>query len=453
MTLRNVTIHGLGNTGVDSYSQYAGRSANVVVDSSIVMVPDGFGTALFRWAEAGSASLTARYTNYSEAVLDLGGDGAMTLGPGNSAHENPGFRSTGDYTPSRTSPMRDAGNPDAFDASSATDRSALPRITDGNGDGTARRDMGAFEYQPKPPVASASASPTSAQTGQNVTFSGSATDPEGGDVLSYSWAFDDGGSATGESVQHAFATAGQHTATLTVTDQAGSKGTATVTVTVTAPTNPPPPDRDGDGVPDATDGCPDQAASTANGCVGPGPGPNPGGATDGNDDLKGTAGADKLCGLLGNDRIDGLAGDDTLFGDLCDVTARLASAQAALGGDDKLFGGAGNDKLYGAAGKDTLDGGDGADKLYGGRGKDSLKGGAGNDTLDGGADPDTLDGGAGNDKLNGRGGKNKYKAGAGRDTVSARNGIRETVDCGSGKDSATVDRRDSVKGCEKVKRK
>ena len=43
---------------------------------------------------------------------------------------------------------------------------------------------------------------------------------------------------------------------------------------------------------------------------------------------------------------------------------------------------------------------------------------------------------------------NKYDGGPGNDTLDARNGKRETVNCGAGK----RDKRDQVKGCEKVKR-
>jgi len=43
--------------------------------------------------------------------------------------------------------------------------------------------------------------------------------------------------------------------------------------------------------------------------------------------------------------------------------------------------------------------------------------------------------------------------GAGNDNVSARNGKKETIDCGRGKrDRATVDRADVTRGCEKVQR-
>ena len=154
------------------------------------------------------------------------------------------------------------------------------------------------------------------------------------------------------------------------------------------------------------------------------PGSSPGGGTGGGGDcsnkVSGTSKADKLTGGSGGDRLRGGKGNDT------------------------LKGGAGNDCLEGGAGNDKLSGGDGADKLTGDSGNDSLSGGKG---------PDKLAGGAGNDKLTGGAGKNAYSGGAGDDSLSARNGVKETVDCGSGKrDSATVDKADTVRGCETVKR-
>jgi Ca2+-binding RTX toxin-like protein len=180
-----------------------------------------------------------------------------------------------------------------------------------------------------------------------------------------------------------------------------------------------PPDRDGDGKPDSADACPDQPAATASGCPVPAP-------TGGADLLNGTPGANTICGLGGNDTINGLGGNDTLFGDACGAKNRVAAAATGTSGNDKLNGGAGNDTLYGAGGNDTLDGGTGNDKLYGGRG---------------------------NDKLTGGPGVNKYSGGDGNDSINARNGKKETVDCGPGKkDTATVDKHDKTKGCEKVKR-
>jgi Ca2+-binding RTX toxin-like protein len=114
----------------------------------------------------------------------------------------------------------------------------------------------------------------------------------------------------------------------------------------------------------------------------------------------------------------------------------VADALTGTPAGDLLRGLGGNDRLAGADGDDCLDGGTGNDRLSGGRGNDRLTGARGNDRLTGGA------------------GKNAYSAGAGNDTVSARNGVRETISCGSGRrDKAKVDRRDRVRGCERVTRR
>jgi CSLREA domain-containing protein len=144
---------------------------------------------------------------------------------------------------------------------------------------------------------------------------------------------------------------------------------------------------------------------------------SPDGGGPGDDLLIGTAGADLLCGLGGNDVIKGLGGNDSLFGDACLVARASRPFAASSDGDDRLFGGAGQDSLIGGGGDDLLDGGGGDDRLAGGAGR------------------------------------NVYRGGAGKDTILARNGKRESIDCGAGKDRATVDRADRVKGCETVRPK
>jgi Ca2+-binding RTX toxin-like protein len=219
-------------------------------------------------------------------------------------------------------------------------------------------------------------------------------------------------------------------------------------------------DADGDGVPNVSDPAPiDPSIPTAFG------------ASNGNNTINGTAAGETICGLLGDDVIRALGGNDTVFGDNCNVKAKLAAAQAGTGGDDTVDGGTGNDTIYGAGGNDTLIGGAGNDRLFGGRGRDRLSGGkgkdrlsggtrndklfggSGGDRLSGGKGNDTLGGGKGKDKLTGGGGVNKYSGGGGNDAINARNRKTETVNCGAGrKDSARIDRADKVKGCEKVKR-
>jgi Ca2+-binding RTX toxin-like protein len=101
----------------------------------------------------------------------------------------------------------------------------------------------------------------------------------------------------------------------------------------------------------------------------------------------------------------------------------------------------------------VLTGTSGADVLIGTARADRLRGRAGDDVLRGGAGDDHLYGGAGNDRLIGGGGHNVYSGGSGRDTIRARNGVRDRIDCGAGRDIATVDRHDRVKGCERVRRR
>jgi hypothetical protein len=95
-----------------------------------------------------------------------------------------------------------------------------------------------------------------------------------------------------------------------------------------------------------------------------------------------------------------------------------------------------------------------ADRLVGTDGPDELRGLAGNDRLSGLAGGDRLSGGAGNDRLTGGRGTDTLLGGSGNDVLSARDGRRDTVDCGTGRrDQAIVDRHDRVRGCERVSRR
>jgi hypothetical protein len=122
-------------------------------------------------------------------------------------------------------------------------------------------------------------------------------------------------------------------------------------------------------------------------------------------------------------------------------------------GDDLLKGSGAGDCLEGGAGNDVLDGGDGDDRLAGSSGKDRLTGGKGDDKLTGGRGNDRLGGGAGKDTIASGSGKDSVTAGSGNDTINAVDGVRETIDCGPGKDTIRADRRDRLKGCEKVTRR
>lgn len=88
---------------------------------------------------------------------------------------------------------------------------------------------------------------------------------------------------------------------------------------------------------------------------------------------------------------------------------------------DRLFGGSGNDTIYGQGGNDVIFGGAGNDRLYGVSGRNALFGEGGNDTLYAGTSTNYLDGGAGNDRF------------------FAVNGQADTLQGGSGTDTADHD--------------
>jgi PKD repeat protein len=89
-----------------------------------------------------------------------------------------------------------------------------------------------------PPTADAQASVTSGDAPLEIDFTGSGTDSDG-TIVSWSWAFDDGGTSSLQSPSHTYATPGNYTARLEVTDNQGNTGVDTIDITVSDP--PPPP--------------------------------------------------------------------------------------------------------------------------------------------------------------------------------------------------------------------
>jgi uncharacterized repeat protein (TIGR01451 family) len=139
--------------------------------------------------------------------------------------------------------------------------------------------------------------------------------------------------------------------------------------------------------------------------------------------------------------------DDVLFG------SAFGDRLFGRAGRDLLRGRAGNDCLYGGDGNDVLDGDGGDDSLWGSDGRDRLFGGSGNDRLLGGAKADELHGDTGDDELAAGTGRDRVWGGPGDDTISARDGSRDVIDCGAGLDRVRADRRDRLRGCERVTRR
>jgi PKD repeat protein len=84
----------------------------------------------------------------------------------------------------------------------------------------------------QPPVAGATATPTSGTVPLSVAFDGSSSTDTDGSIVTYAWTFGDGGTATGMTTNHIYQSTGSFTATLKVTDNLGASSVKTLAITV-----------------------------------------------------------------------------------------------------------------------------------------------------------------------------------------------------------------------------
>lgn len=154
VTVTGSTIVGTGRTtGVGAESNaMIGGFVNVV--DSILW---GHLVDVNRFAVAGgNPTISLTRTLYDPTKVNLVGPGVLDVsGGGNLTGVAPGFVSelTGDYRLLAGSPAIDAGTTGGLAAGEpAIDIGGDPRISDGNGDGVARRDIGAFERLAPPAV-------------------------------------------------------------------------------------------------------------------------------------------------------------------------------------------------------------------------------------------------------------------------------------------------------------
>ncbi len=179
-------------------------------------------------------------------------------------------------------------------------------------------------------------------------------------------------------------------------------------------------------------------ALPGNDCVDLGTGADRGEGGPGGDSMVGGRGRDRVSGSAGNDRLRGGPGND-----------RLTAGR----GNDRAFGDAGNDLILGSFGNDVLHGVGGNDRVSGSRGRDRINGGSGNDRVAGGSSNDVVRGDRGNDRLDGNSGSDRVSGNSGNDRIGARDGKRDRINCGTGRDRVVADRSDRVaRNCERVRR-
>jgi PKD repeat protein len=206
-----------GGPGANSSAQITNSLvANVAVSGLAAATGGKVGALGFSYSMLGSAPTTSA-------------GGSATMGPG-AIIGAPTFvdPAGGDFhlkAPQQAIDIADSADTTTLDLSNK------PRIVDGDGNGSVRSDLGAFEYQRSTPVPAITSPPLSQNVAATFSAAGS-TDADPGDTLTYAWSFGDGTTGSGVSPSHTYATDGAKTVSLTATDQLGLAGTTTAQVNV-----------------------------------------------------------------------------------------------------------------------------------------------------------------------------------------------------------------------------
>src|SRR4051812_44972287 len=148
----NVTVVGSDAfvTGGESVGTNPGATTRLTIENSAIAQT---AQSLARSdGNGGTASLIVNHSAYDHATVFDQGTGSIDQADSNLDLKALGFvdPAVDDYHLAADSPLRDAGDPAPTGGLAATDLGKSPRSVDGNGDGIAAPDIGAFEFQPPP---------------------------------------------------------------------------------------------------------------------------------------------------------------------------------------------------------------------------------------------------------------------------------------------------------------